>query len=91
MVRVAALAVAAIQSYDRGMETPMSKLGPMAKDAASMYTTSKGRMPWNVHELREWLREFAEFETKHLQSIADAYFEHVSQCNRPMVFFDRKY
>jgi hypothetical protein len=54
-------------------------------DAARAYTISKGRMPKDVHELREWLREFAEFETKRLDAAMKAYEDHMAVCNRPLL------
>jgi len=54
-------------------------------DRAAMFTNSKGRMPWDVHELREWLREFAEFETKCLEATEAAYKEHMATCNQAII------
>jgi len=54
-------------------------------DSAVAYTISKGRMPKDVHELREWLREFASYETKLAENILDAYKEHMSVCTRHMI------
>lgn len=50
-------------------------------DSACVYTRHKGRMPRDVHELREWLREYSEFENKRLQSIANGYADHLKICN----------
>ena len=54
-------------------------------DAAAAYTIHKGRMPKDVHELREWLREFSEHETKRFEIALQIYREHLEVCNRPML------
>lgn len=54
-------------------------------DKATAYTISKGRMPKDVHELREWLREFAEFEMKCYEAVETAYREHLNSCTRPII------
>jgi hypothetical protein len=52
-------------------------------DVAQMYTIHKGRMPHDVHELREWLREFADLESKRADLTLRAYEQHMAVCNRP--------
>lgn len=54
-------------------------------DKAKMYTIHKGRMPKDVHELREWLREFAELESKFNEALMKAYKAHMETCNRPII------
>jgi len=48
-------------------------------DAAQMYTIHKGRMPHDVHELREWLREFADLESKRADLTLRAYEQHADE------------
>ena len=48
-------------------------------DYAWMFTNAKGRMPRDVHELREWLREFAKYETERADSTMKAYEDHVAR------------
>jgi len=54
-------------------------------DSAVSYTVHKGRMPKDVHELREWLREFAEWEGKRADAVTEAYKEHMNTCIRPQI------
>ena len=54
-------------------------------DMAVVFTNAKNRMPKDVHELREWLREFAEVETKHAEKAMEIYEEHLGMCSRPIV------
>ena len=48
-------------------------------DYAWMFTNAKGRMPRDVHELREWLREFAKYETERADITMKAYEDHVAR------------
>lgn len=55
-------------------------------DSAVMYTIHKGRMPNDVHELREWLREYAEFGGKRAEALLQSYKEHMDVCTRPVLW-----
>jgi hypothetical protein len=57
----------------------------IAIDKAIAYTIHKGRMPHDVHELREWLREYAEMENKFNEALMEAYKDHMKLCNRPVI------
>lgn len=61
------------QLKDPGVQPP-PKL-KFSIDSAAMFTRSKGRMPWDVHELRAWLREFAQFETERADRLHDLLVE----------------
>ena len=54
-------------------------------DKATAYTISKGRMPWDVFELRDWLREYAAFEVESTRRAIEAYEQHMAVCNRPIM------
>lgn len=60
----------------------MSRIGALTMQAqfdyAWQYTNAKGRMPQDVHELREWLREFAKSETQRADLTMKAYKDFVA-------------
>lgn len=53
-------------------------------DHAISFTLHKNRMPKDVHELRDWLREFAEWEHAINQNLLNAFHEHMSTCTHPV-------
>lgn len=53
-------------------------------DAAQAYVIHKGRMPRDVHELKEWLREFAKYESDRAERMEQVMREHMNVCNRPL-------
>jgi hypothetical protein len=63
----------------------MSRNMEVTIDKATAYTIHKGHMPKDVHELREWLREFVELESKFNEALMDAYKAHMTTCNRPLI------
>jgi hypothetical protein len=54
-------------------------------DYAMMFTNAKGRMPRDVFELREWLREFAKYETDRADLTMKAYEDFVATVPMPSV------
>jgi hypothetical protein len=68
-----------------GMDDAMKPNLKFRIDTAVMFTNSKGRMPWDVHELREWLREYAWAETQRAEKAMELYTEHLNICTIPNV------
>lgn len=58
----------------------------LSLDYAAQFTRMKGHMPWDVHQLREWLRQFAEVETRRADLMMDALKEHLNVCSQTVYF-----
>lgn len=58
-------------------------------DYAVTFTNAKGRMPWDVHELRAWLREYAMFETRRADALYDMLVEHMMTALPPPIVVEK--